>query len=92
MLYPCYVESYVTSALVSLDIFFAENEERGSGFALYEKLINRTDKGLSFAERLAKSGIDSPFLEGKVEEMSSKIYRYITGKEYNFDASTKTAA
>ena len=88
MLYPCYVESYVASALVSLDIFFAENDERGSGFALYEKLINRSDNGLSFAERLAEAGIDSPFLEGKVEEVSSEIYRYITGKEYSFDTNS----
>ena len=88
MLYPCYVESYVTSALVSLDIFFVENDERGSGFALYEKLINRSDNGLSFAERLAEASIDSPFLEGKVEEVSSEIYRYITGKEYSFDTNS----
>ena len=91
-LYPCYVESYVTSALVSLDIFFMENESRDSGFALYEALINRTDKDLSFTERLEKTGIDSPFSNGKVEEISSEIYRYITGKDYSFSGSSENAA
>ena len=92
MLYPCYVESYVTSALVSLDIFFMENESRDSGFALYEALINRTDKDLSFTERLEKTGIDSPFSNGKVEEISSEIYRYIAGKDYSFGGSSENAA
>ena len=92
VLYPCYVESYVTSALVSLDIFFMENESRDSGFALYEALINRTDKDLSFTERLEKAGIDSPFSSGKVEEISSEIYRYITGKDYSFSGSSENAA
>ena len=91
-LYPCYVESYVTSALVSLDIFFMENESGDSGFALYEALINRTDKNLSFTERLEKTGIDSPFSNGKVEEISSEIYRYITGKDYSFSGSSENAA
>ena len=91
MLYPCYVESYVTSALVSIDIFFNESEKRGSGFLLYETLLNRTEKDLSFTERLEKAGIDSPFSSGKVEEISSEIYRYITGKDYSFSGSSENA-
>ncbi len=91
-LYPCYVESYVTSALVSFDIFFAENDEIGSGFALYEQLINRSEKGLSFTERLEEAGIDSPFSSEKVMEISGKIYSYIAEKEYNFNSDTENAA
>ena len=92
MLYPCYVESYVTSALVSLDIFFAENEKRDSGFALYEALLNRAEKDLSFTARLDKAGIDSPFSSGKVEEISLEIYRYITDKDYSFSGNAQNAA
>jgi len=85
VLYPFYVESYVTSAFVSLDIFFAESEKTGKtgdGFKLYEELISRDDDDLSFAEELENAGIDSPFSDGEVEESASDIYYYIMGKRY----------
>ncbi len=85
VLYPCYVESYVTSGLVSLDIFFTENSrtgKSGDGFALYEKLIDRDDDGLSFSEALETVGIDSPFEQDKAKEVANNIYYLITGKAY----------
>ena len=81
VLYPFYVESYVTSGLVSLDIFFKERYGNGGeGFALYEALINRGDTDLSLTERLEAAGLDSPFTTGKVKKISNSIYFAITGK------------
>ena len=91
VLYPCYVESYVTSAIVSLDIFFAEDNKSGDGFAIYEALILRENKDLSFLERLEAVGLDSPFKSGKVMSTASSIYLYMTGKNYDFDGGTENA-
>ena len=85
ILYPFYVESYVTSGIVSLDIFFAENSKTGAageGFKLYESLIYRSTADLSFAERLEIAGIDSPFESGKIKETANSIYFCIVGKSY----------
>ena len=84
-LYPFYVESYVTSGIVSLDIFFSESSKtgsRGDGFKLYETLINRGNSELGFTERLSLAGLDSPFDHGKVKEISDNIYFQILGKHY----------
>lgn len=85
ILYPCYVESYVVSALVSFDIFFTEIGSDGEGFKLYEALINREVTGLSFNERLEAVGIDSPFAEGKIKNIANRIYAYMAGKDFVFD-------
>lgn len=85
VLYPFYVESYVTAGLVSLDIFFAESSitgKAGDGFALYEALINRENDSLTFTEQLESAGLDSPFDDGKVKEISNDIYFQIIGKNY----------
>ena len=95
MLYPFYVESYVTSALVSLDIFFAESTKTGAlgeGLKLYEALINRGSEQLSFAERLEAAGLDSPFSDGKVKNTADIIYYYITGKKFYSEISDMNAA
>lgn len=88
ILYPCYVESYVVSALVSFDIFFTELDSDGEGFKLYEALIDREVKGLSFSERLEVAGIDSPFSDGAAKDIANRIYRYVTGKDFVFDGDT----
>ncbi len=85
ILYPFYVESYVTSGIVSLDIFFMEDSgkgDKGEGFAAYETLLNRGGTELDFTERLEYSGLDSPFKAGKVKEISNNIYLRIVGKNY----------
>ena len=83
VLYPFYVESYVTSGVVALDIFFAESYRTGNagdGFKLYEALVNRDGAKLDFSERLEHAGLDSPFSDGKVKDISNNIYFQITGK------------
>lgn len=96
MLYPFYVESYVTSAFVSLDIFFAESSKTGKtgdGLALYEALIKRETVGLSFLERLNEAGLESPFADLKARSVANYLYYYITGKSYyNTDESSLNAA
>ena len=84
-LYPFYVESYVTAGIVSLDIFFTESYRTGTageGFALYESLINRDSIDRGFTEQLEVAGLDSPFVPGKVKEISDNIYFQIVGKHY----------
>lgn len=95
VLYPFYVESYVTSGLVSLDIFFRENNKNGNvgeGFALYESLINRGNTDLDFTARLEAVGLDSPFQSGKVKEISNGIYFRITGKNRYKDSDNSVDA
>lgn len=85
VLYPFYVESYVTSGLVALDIFFTESYRTGKereGFKLYEKLIDREGKPDEFSEMLEVSGIESPFADSRVKEIANKIYFQIIGKNY----------
>ena len=84
-LYPFYVESYVTSGMVSLDIFFKESIRTGNagdGFALYEALIYRGSSDLGFTEQLEAAGIESPFSSDKVKEIADNIYYQIVGKHY----------
>ena len=84
-LYPFYVESYVTSGMVSLDIFFKESVRTGNagdGFALYEALIYRSNSELGFIEQLEAANIDSPFSSDKVKEIADNIYYQIAGKHY----------
>ena len=84
-LYPFYVESYVSSGIVSLDIFFKEHRvtgKAGDGFAIYETLINRGADELDFINQLEAAGMDSPFKSGKVKEISDNIYYLVVGKHY----------
>ena len=95
MLYPFYVESYVTAGVVSLDIFFKESARTGSageGFALYNALIHRGSAELSFEDRLESVGLDSPFKAGKLKEISNSIYYQIIGKTYYKNGSGELGA
>lgn len=93
VLYPFYVESYVTSAFVSLDIFFAESNQATEGFKLYEALIKRDGENLGFIERIQNTGIDSPFKDGKVKETANNLYYYIKNEYfYKSDEDLSSAA
>lgn len=59
--YPFYVQSYCTSAAVSLEIYFAELKSEGAGFEIYKELITREEGGLTFEEYLTEAGLTSPF-------------------------------
>jgi oligoendopeptidase F len=85
VLSPCSAESYISSTLVSIDIFFTELEATGAGFTAYEAFISRDEIGLTLEERLANAGIESIFAEGRVKEIANDIYHYMTGKSFTFD-------
>lgn len=94
-LYPFYVESYVTSGITSLEIFFKESYrtgKAGDGFEIYETLIKRGDTKLTTLERLELCGLDSPFKDGKIKEIANNIYYQITGSRYYKDCNSDVGA
>ncbi len=78
---PFYVQSYCTSLMVSLDIYFTECDSEGKGTALYKALLER-DGSDGFSDNLQKSAIPSPFREGGLTEILDKIYYSIIGSHY----------
>lgn len=80
-LYPFYVQSYCTSLIPALEIYFMEIENEGSGIEAYKKLIDRNGENFTLEEALADAGIASPFKEDIVLELAGKILSYVnTGK------------
>ncbi len=88
MLYPFYVQSYCTSLVASLEIYFKETEESGAGFEIYKKIIDRGDKNLTFEEHLTNAGVESPFADGVMKKIANGIYRTITGCNYFKEENT----
>ncbi len=78
---PFYVQSYCTSLIASLDIYFAECENEGRGVALYKAVI-AADKNDGFTENLTEAGVPSPFRENALTELLDKIYFSILGSHY----------
>ena len=82
VLYPFYVQSYTTSIISALEIFFMEEESRGDGITAYKALINRTDGDGDFIKQLSLAGLDSPLKDGKVKEIVDHIHYSIMGYHY----------
>ena len=80
-LYPFYVQSYVTSGLTSLEIYFAEIDNAGSGFEAYKALLKRTD-GLTFSEHIEAANLTSPFDENMPKNIADKLYYHIVGAHF----------
>ncbi len=81
--YPFYVESYCTSLLVSLDIFFTECANKGDGMEIYLSLITDADAdNQAFLSELDRVGLTSPFEDGYVTYIADSIYYFVTGKHY----------
>jgi hypothetical protein len=47
-IYPFYVQSYCTSIIPALEIYFMEGEKEGSGLDAYKKMIDSTEGELDF--------------------------------------------
>ena len=77
-IYPFYVQSYCTSLIPALEIYFMEIENEGSGFAAYKKLIDRNGESFTLEEALEDAGIASPFKEDIVLELAGKILSYVS--------------
>ena len=81
-LYPFYVQSYAVSIIPSLEIYFMEAEEKGSGLQAYKLLMERSEDGLTLVEALESAGLSSPFEKGRVRAIADEIYYSITGTHY----------
>ncbi len=83
---PFYVQSYCTSAVASLDIFFMECDSDGKGTDAYLKLMERGEKD-GFISQLSEASIPSPLRKSATKDISNKIYYSIIGSYfYNDDA------
>lgn len=89
---PVYVQSYVTSIIPSLDIYFREIEASGSGIEIYKEYIEKSNERLSFVEQLGAVGLNSPFDEGVISRLADQIILHISGKVANFTRAYETAA
>ncbi len=95
VLHPLYVESYVSSGLVSLDIFFNECEMTGTpgtGYAQYKSLIERSEKDITLTELLEKSKLDSPFEQDKVKKIANNIHYFLVGSYYFKECTDEVGA
>ncbi len=87
-LYPFYVQSYCTSVVPALELYFMECEEEGAGLAAYLKVIDRNcETELTFEETLVAAGLSSPFEEGLLAKLADDIYYAIMGAHINKDKS-----
>ena len=82
VLYPHYVQSYVTSSAVALDIYFSELAAEGAGLSAYSKLLECAEDADSFSEALEIAGLNSPFAKNNTKALMDKIYFSITGAHY----------
>lgn len=77
-LYPFYVQSYCTSLIPALEMYFMEIENEGTGFEAYKRLIDRNGKNFTLEEALEDAGIASPFEENIVIDIAGKILSYVS--------------
>lgn len=87
---PFYVQSYCTSAVAALDIFFMECENEGGGVEAYLKLTSR-DADKNFTAHLIDAGISSPFRSHAIKDITNKIYYSIIGSYYYGDDAENIA-
>ena len=95
ILYPCYVESYVVSAIPSLEIFFKESYrtgKTGAGLAIYKELVARDNSEVSLEDALSSVGLSSPFNQQTVKEIANSIHYQISGKDYYTDTDSSIDA
>jgi hypothetical protein len=85
MLYPFYIQSYCTSILSALEIYFIEKEAFGKGFETYLDLIDRTEEGLSYLEELEAAGLTSPFEKDFLKTIADKIHFELLGYHYYYN-------
>ena len=86
LLYPLYVQSYLTSGIVALEIFFAECDKEGAGFTAYDALLAVGDA--DFESRLFSAELGSPFDERSIKLVIDRVYFSITGSHYYKDNSS----
>lgn len=81
-LYPFYVQSYCTSVVPALELYFMEESNEGLGISAYKKLINRSDTNITFNVALESAGLSSPFDKELLKKIANNIHYTITGADY----------
>lgn len=89
--YPFYVQSYCTSIVPSVELYFMEQAETGAGIDAYMTLLDRTESGIGFEENLARAGLRSPFEKEYLKELANNIYKAVMNRDY-YDDSLSGAA
>lgn len=79
---PHYVQSYSTSIIASLELFFMEIESDGAGLEAYIALVTRENEDATFLEQIDVAGLSSPFDEETLKVISDKIFFHIRGQHY----------
>jgi oligoendopeptidase F len=79
---PFYVQAYCTAITVSMDIYFAELEQLGAGFAAYGELIEKKGESEDFEELLLEVGLESPFKKLRLRSIADDIYYEIMGSHF----------
>ncbi|MBQ7363469.1 MAG: hypothetical protein IJW48_03345 [Clostridia bacterium] len=83
VLYPHYVQSYCTSAISALEIYFLECDTEGAGIGVYTQLVLRDGEyGLGYSEMLEAVGLTSPFKDGALRGVCDRIHYQILGSHY----------
>lgn len=91
-LYPFYVQSYCTSVIPAVELYFMEDEAVGTGLAAYKKLIDRNGSVQTFAEAIVEAGLSSPFADGVLRDIADKIHFAVLGFHYYKSESTAGGA
>ena len=82
--YPFYVQSYCTSLIGALQVFFAEidDDSSRSGIEIYKELLDRSDAPDELVPLLASAGLMSPFDSEAMLYVANSIHEYIRGEEF----------
>ena len=80
-IYPFYTESYVSSAIVALEIYAEEIKTENRGIEIYKTLVKRTGK-MTFEENLARVALSSPFEKNAVKEILDEIHFLTLGSRF----------
>ena len=91
VLYPTYVQSYCTSAVVALELYMLEAQTDGDGFAAYKALLS-TERKDSFIGAITDASLTSPFVSENVKHLIDEVYFEFLGKHFYCDGSDCNAA
>ena len=90
--YPFYVQSYCTSLVSALDIYYMEVKEEGAGLSAYKAMLSKIGEGLSFVETLTEAGIKSPLSKDALLGLADDIHYYYFGKPFTESDSGNNSA
>ncbi len=75
---PFYVISYVTSSMVSIQMYDKEVAKAGSGLAVYLDFVGNFDPYEPFLECVDRVGLRSPFADGSVDALVTSITKMLS--------------